>query len=131
MNVILRLIILSIAVLLIPAGCAKRPPQGVVSGSVSLDGAPVKTGVIRFVPIDGKTTTAGGEIKEGKYMVTAPVNKFKVTINAAEPSQQGAPINDDAPLARELIPAKYNARTELVLDIQAGQNQRDFQLNSR
>ena len=34
-------------------------------------------------------------------------------------------------MAQELIPAKYNIRTELVVEIQEGNNQKDFVLTSR
>jgi hypothetical protein len=126
--------VLSLALLLALAGCSKGPPKGVISGAITLDGNPVKKGAIRFVPIDGNTTTAGGEINDGKYTVSAPVNMFKVSINAVDNSQQAvaaASISDEEPLAQELIPAKYNVRTELVVEIQEGENQKDFVLTSR
>lgn len=34
-------------------------------------------------------------------------------------------------MAQELIPVKYNIRTELVVEIQEGNNQKDFVLTSR
>jgi hypothetical protein len=106
-----------------------------VSGRISLDGKPIRHGAIRFVPIDGETATAGAEIKDGQYTITVPVNKCKVTINAADDASPGKLTQDsmtsELPLPPDLIPAKYNVRTELVFDVQEGQNQKDFQLTSR
>lgn len=117
------------------ASCSKGPPKGTMRGKVTLDGVPIRNGAIRFVPIDGKTTTAGGKITNGEYSVQAPVNKFKVSINAADETPQPKPprnsISDDEPLAKELIPLKYNTRTELTVDIQEGENTKDFALTSR
>ena len=39
-----------------------------VTGTVSVDGALVKTGAISFVPVDGKSQITGAEIRDGgKY----------------------------------------------------------------
>jgi hypothetical protein len=116
-------------------GCSKGPSKGLLSGKVTLNGVPIKNGTIRFMPIDGKTTTTGGKITSGEYSVQAPVNKFKVSINAADDNPQAKPprssISDDEPLAKELIPLKYNVRTELTVDIKEGANNQDFVLTSR
>jgi hypothetical protein len=53
-----------------------------VKGAVQFDGKPVAEGSINFVPVDGKTKTAGGSIKDGKYDTRVPVGLMKVFINA-------------------------------------------------
>jgi hypothetical protein len=130
-KLMIRLYVVSVVVAALFAGCSKGPLKGVISGSATIDGAPIKNGTIRFIPVDGKSATAGGKIIGGKYTVQTPVNKFKVSINATDDSQSAGPINDNAPLAKNLIPMKYNVRTELVVDIQTGENHKDFALSSR
>src|SRR4051794_22210111 len=45
-------------------------PRQAVSGTVTLDGAPVSHGFIQFRPTtEGPTTEVGGEIKDGKYEI--------------------------------------------------------------
>ena len=39
-------------------GCSSTSGKGTVAGEVTFDGQPLKEGVIRFVPVDGKSPTA-------------------------------------------------------------------------
>ena len=45
--------------------------------TVEMDGNPVEAGTIMFVPVDGQTPTAGGEIKNGRYSVRVPIAEMK------------------------------------------------------
>ncbi len=55
------------ALLAMSAGCSRDVKHGTVAGTVTLDGAPLKAGMIRFVPADGGTATADAPISEGKF----------------------------------------------------------------
>ena len=119
--------------LLALAGCGARESR--VSGSVTLNGQPVETGAITFVPVDGKTPTAGGEIKDGRYSVKVPVGTMKVSISA--PKVVGkkkiypTPQSPEMPITKEALPARYNDQTELRLDVKPGANQKDWDLQSK
>ena len=70
-----------LVILVVLAGCGGGS-IGEVSGTVKVDGEPLKTGAILFVPADGKTQTAGGNIEDGRYSVKVPVTVMKVSITA-------------------------------------------------
>ena len=65
--------------LILFVGCAD-PTTGIVSGTITVDGMPAETGAISFIPIDGRSTTSGGVIENGKYTVNASVAKVRVEI---------------------------------------------------
>jgi hypothetical protein len=129
---------LALAVLLI-SGCSKGPPFGQVTGKVTLDGKEIADGSIRFVPLDGNTATAGGTIKNGAFDVRVPVNKVRVEISAA--STQGIGSSEAGTesfggdgnyvMPVDLIPVRYNGKSELTLDVAAGANPIDYDLKTK
>jgi hypothetical protein len=70
-----------LAALLSLTGCGDARTAK-VRGTVRVDGEPLKSGSILFVPADGKSPTAGGAIKDGHYAVEVPRGLMKVTISA-------------------------------------------------
>jgi len=120
--------------LLALAGCGDDK-NGLVSGTVQVDGEPVAAGAILFVPVDGQTATAGGEIKDGRYSVKVPVGTMKVSLSAPKVvgkkkiyPTENSPI---MPITVEALPAKYNEHTELRLDVKPGKNEKDWDLRSK
>lgn len=115
-------------------GCAPRDEKSTVAGTVTLDGTVLKTGQIRFVPLDGSSPSAGAVIVDGRYTVeTTPGEK---TIEISSPKEGRArQMYDDAPeasnLRGDLVPARYNAQTELTLEVRLGSQNQDFELTSR
>lgn len=110
------------------AGCSQGPKFGDVSGQVTLDGKPVNAGIIRFFPIDGNTGTGSSEISKGQYLAKhVPVNKFRVDISAS--NVPAVPV--EGVVYPEIIPSRYNAQSELTLDVAEGTNQKDFSLVSK
>src|SRR5947208_16764882 len=66
-------------------GCDSGPKTGEVSGTASFDGTPIEDGAIDFEAADGKSPTAGGTIKDGKYAVDkVPVGTAKVRIRGSK-----------------------------------------------
>jgi hypothetical protein len=120
--------------LLALAGCGDDK-NGQVSGTVQVDGEPVAAGAILFVPVDGQTATAGGEIKDGRYSIKVPVGNMKVSLSAPKVvgkkkiyPTENSPI---MPITVEALPAKYNEQTELRLDVKPGKNEKDWDLRSK
>jgi hypothetical protein len=114
-------------------GCAERT-TATVTGEVAIDGVAVREGSIAFFPVNGKGTTAGAEILEGRYTAEVPLGQ--VTIEIRVPKVVGEKKLYDTPdspvksLMAESLPARYNDATELQMDVQPGENRKDFALSS-
>ena len=131
---------------LVIAGCgAKKDGRArqPISGSVTIDGQPLKGGYIVFEPKSGQTTQSGGMIVEGKFDVPEQhgpePGTYSVAIFAegAPPptttAQPGTP-EYEAAIAKSkstqiVIPEKYNVKTELAAEVTLGAaNVFDFDL---
>jgi hypothetical protein len=123
-----------ICVIVVLAGCGKKSDKGTVTGSVTLDGQPIKTGLIRFMPVDGKTTTADSVITDGKFNASVPPGDKKVLISAQKVTgQRRVYETPDSPMTdvvQEQVPVRYNAQTTLTYSVTAGSQQKDFELTS-
>lgn len=121
-------------------GCS-RSSLCTVTGSVSFNGQPVKDGSIRFFPIEGTegngavTTIQNGQfhtnseskLRSGKYMVQiTATRKTGRTIKPKEvmPGDSGSPIEEEV----QIIPPKYNTKSELRVELHAGENAYDQKL---
>src|SRR6516225_556038 len=67
------------------AGCSGS--QAEVSGTVRLNGKPITSGAINFIPVEGNQgAAAGAEIRDGKYRISrsrgATVGKNRVELRA-------------------------------------------------
>lgn len=115
-------------------GCAKKSDRSTVTGTVTLDGSPIKSGVIRFVPADGQTATADSAITDGKFSASVPPGEKKVSISAPKVTGQRrvyeTPNSPMIDVVQELLPAKYNAKTELTLSVNAASQEKNFPLTS-
>ena len=114
-------------------GCAKESDTGVVTGTVTLDGAPLKTGQIRFVPVDGQSPTAGAVITDGKYTATVSLGEKSVEISSPQegPARRmydPAPQSAQANSGGDLVPARYNAHSELKIDVRPDAEPYNFEL---
>jgi hypothetical protein len=113
------------------SGCAK-PNIGIVTGTITVDGSPAKSGSIAFFPVDRKSPTAGSEIVDGQYTAKVAPGAAKVEIRVAKVTGEKKLYNTaDSPkkqILAESLPAKYNDQTELKLDVQPGENRQDYSL---
>src|SRR5687768_3380434 len=64
------------------AGGCSEAGKATVSGQVTLDGQPLKEGVIRFVPADGRSTTADAPVVDGRFKAAVPPGEKRVEISA-------------------------------------------------
>lgn len=123
-----------ISALLVCVGC--QPSLGVdvatVKGTVTMDGDPLPDATVTFQPEEGRAsigiTDASGqyELTYSRDAMGAMVGQHTVTITTRK---EGDPEAGIEPVA-EIVPAKYNAQTELTRDVTAGNNTIDFELNS-
>lgn len=105
---------------------------GDVSGTVTLDGKPLKDIAVRFEDEGGSATIARTDAA-GKYVLQysldqmgAPVGKHKVTIFTPAPVSEGT--GDRAP--KEVVPARYNSASTLVREVKPGNQVIDFDLTT-
>jgi hypothetical protein len=122
--------------LLVVAGCSDgKPTKGDVVGTVTVDGVPAELGAIAFLPVDGQSATAGGSIEKGQYEARVAPGKMKVEIRVSKVVGQkklyDTPDSPVQPVMEEVLPAKYNDATELVVEVTPGPNQHDFELTTK
>lgn len=135
-----RLIALVIVMVITAAGCAEsgdgldRQP---ISGSITLNGLPLASGLITFVPSGAPEPVATAAIEDGSYALDredGPVSgPHRVTIWASAPTGQTIhdPYYPDEPIeeTREIIPNRYNTQSVLTADVKTNdENGVSFQL---
>lgn len=117
------------------AGCSPAGNTSQVQGQVTLDGQPVASGTISFTPVDGQATTAGGPITSGSYSVQVPRAAMKVSISSpkviGKRKAYNTPDSPEINIMGEAVPARYNEKTELQLDVKPGVNKQDYPLQSK
>ena len=106
-------------------------PSAEVSGMVTLDGEPLASGRIGFIPIaKGQGREDGAEIKQGKYKAVAvPLGNVRVFITS--PQETGRMISgssEQVPEILDVIPTKY--RQGIEAEISGDDESRDFELVS-
>lgn len=113
---------------------ASGPPRATVRGKITLDGAPVTGGEIRFRPAAEGAETSVMISADGSYQIDLLENGPVVGPNKVfiewyrptdEKNDQGNPIFEPA------IPAKYNTKTTLAVEMKAGKNEHNFNLESQ
>ncbi|WP_437200851.1 hypothetical protein [Planctomicrobium sp. SH664] len=119
--------------LLFVAGCGSQlPPMGQVSGKVLLDGTPLSTGSVLFIPEAAGQYAFGTVQKDGTYTLTTFVNgdgalvgRHKIIVSAVKETKEGEPVIP-------LTPSKYsNENTSgLTAQVLEGVNQVDLELVS-
>lgn len=133
----------AIALMSVASGCGgggadsyEGPKRASIKGKVTFDGAPVDGGVIAFVGHSGDSQRkSGGPIVNGEYDIPEAkgpnAGHYRVEILWPKPTGQKVKDPDtgaETDLKRNVIPDKYNANSELIRDISAGENVLDFEL---
>lgn len=121
-------------------GCGTKDPlqrQG-ATGIVTLDGTPVANGTITFEPLSPGGHSSGATVTEGAYKIPPerglPPGEYLIRISAAshERSDTNEAGGDVPPPAKELIPTRYNARSDLKCTVEVGKpNKFDFELTTK
>lgn len=121
------------AAVVLVVGCAGDGDFGDVSGTVSYDGIPIEDGQVKFTPADGKGSTGGGTIKGGKYSAAkVPIGNMKVYISGSkvvgEKKLYNTPDSPVGKITAELLPAKYNDKSDLTFEVKRGSNEKNWEL---
>jgi hypothetical protein len=121
-----------ILILILFSGCGGDGlPRQAISGSISINGKPLKSGVVNFVPQSAEIPTqSGAAIIDGKYNIPKSTGlvpgKYKVVISSGEGSAEKkvdkvSDLPGMAPIpAKEAIPPEYNNNTSLEANVAAG-----------
>jgi hypothetical protein len=107
-----------------------------LSGTVTLDGAPLEKGTISLAPADGNAPTAEALVTAGKYEVKTMPGAKNVVIHGLKkvgtrryhPDDPGSPMVD---VNEETVPARYNTASELTAAVKAGESKLDFALTTQ
>jgi hypothetical protein len=113
-----------------------------VQGTVTLDGAPVESGFVSFIPADkapagptGRasivkghyTIPSSGQLKPGLYRVEVQApRKTGKKIAAGSPAPPGTMVDEEV----EAVPEKYNKKSTLQKEVKAGSNAIDLEVTS-
>ncbi len=126
-------------------GCGGAPAESgparyPLSGKVTLDGQPVESGSISFLPPteQAPVRVSGGTITAGAYSVPkekgANAGSYRVEIRALKPT--GKKVKDpdlggEKDVMVEAIPAKFNEKSILTAEVAADKTTFDFALQSK
>jgi len=127
--------ILFLTIGLILTGCTgSGVPLGKVTGTIRLDGHPLKDALVKFIPVSGGRTALGNTDHNGRYEMRytasstgSPVGKVKVEITTAMEYQDEQGRTQHRP---ELLPDRYHQKSELLVDVTQRSNHLDFDLKS-
>lgn len=136
-------VILAICGMLLLNGCGSgapsdTPDMGTVTGTVTLDGAPLKEALVQFSPESGRGSVATTD-EAGNYeliytdsLMGAKVGKHIVRITTFKAPEGNLEENkDQQPVQKELVPPQYNKQSTLSVDVKEGANTFDFELKSK
>jgi len=127
--------IMGVAVLTcVGCGGGEYEDLGEVSGTITLDGEPLKHAVITFQPQGGRPAY-GKTGEDGKYtmMYTGSQAGATVGVNTVTITNGGEKRDEETGkvwFQKEQVPAKYNSETELEYNVQPGSQTHDFELES-
>lgn len=116
-------------------GCNGDAPKGTVNGTVTLDGQPLNDGTVNFDPVDGKSQTASANIKDGKFTASVPLHTMKVSFSApkilGKKKMYDTPDSPTVDEVGELIPEKYNVKSELKITVKSGIQEEKYDLTTK
>lgn len=116
-------------------GCGGRSDIGRVSGTITLEGQPLANARVIFQPQAAGSASYGVTDAEGHYTLQynadtegAMIGRHTVSVSTF---MAGDPDADPpGQISEERIPAKYNATSELMAEVTAGDNSIDFALEA-
>ena len=128
----------SLVLLAISNGCSGSGSQDTgkseVSGTITIDGAAPPAGTtISFEPKDGKTAGSSASVEGGKYSIRIAAVSCKVAIRAPKPEvkPKDGKLIMKGEMYEEMLPVKFNDRTELTFDVASGKNEKNWDLKTK
>ena len=115
--------------LLLVAGCGdKGPLRHQVTGTVNLDGQPLESGQVLFIPSDGQGPADACPIVAGKFegKVAPGAKRVEITATKEVPAAEPGGMPDYV----TLVPKQYNTESTLTAEIKDGEAPLTFDLES-
>lgn len=123
------------------AGCgggSDQPDIGHVTGKVTLDQAPLPGATVYFRPVDGGRNSMAITAEDGSYELTyvgeakgAAIGKHLVRVTTLVEEQTDDEGQVTEPGIPEKVPEKYNEKSDLHVEVKAGENQLNLELVSQ
>ena len=115
-------------------GCGGDPNIGNVSGKITLNGDPLEGAFVTFSPTrtEGVGSTTYGKTDSGgsyRMIVSETKNGAYIGENIVR-VKTGDLKADGSGVIEEVVPANYNTKSELRVDVKTGSNTFDFDLKS-
>lgn len=115
-------------------GCG-GPVEGTISGTVTMDGQPLKEGLIRFEPTGPNAHPVDVPITDGKYTATLAPGEAKVSIRAnkviGKTKMYDTPDSPTVDKVVELIDPQFNDTSTLRHTVTSGQQSKDWEVKRR
>jgi hypothetical protein len=118
---------------LVLAGCGKaKVDVAPVSGTVTLDGTPVKSASVTFQPKEGGRPSFGVTNDQGRYVLEYSLNELGAKVGVCTVRITTANRGDDAgaKAAKELVPKRY-FREPVEVQVEPKRNTIDIKLTSK
>jgi len=119
------------------SGCGSSSDLLGIQGKVALDGQPVEMGVVSFIPTSGEAGAVGTAITNGSYELSKErglrPGSYRVEIRWPKPTGRQTvdpDTKETVPVTVDAVPAKFNATSELTVEISSGSTTQDFDLTS-
>jgi hypothetical protein len=129
-------VVLLMMALMLQVGCGPSGPEiARVQGTVTMDGKPLPSAIIMFVPVGGRPsvseTDANGkyvlEFSGGRKGAIPGINRVEINTGRLAYEKDGK----NYPAVKESVPVQYNRLTTLEFNVEAGKNNTaDFALKS-
>lgn len=122
---------LFLLVVIVLCGCGRQNAGATVTGTVTMDGHPAANLLVIFHP-DGERPSEGVTDAAGYYELQYSQSKKGATPGHHTVSILPAPPDDNTPPGTKIIqiPSRYNSKTELTAQVNAGKNHLNFTLTS-
>jgi hypothetical protein len=118
------------AATLFAAGCGSDVELGGVTGRVTMDGKPLPEALVRYIPEGGGRSAQGRTDADGMYRLDYSAASEGALVGKSNVMITTGSIED--PRHRdEKVPLKYNYETTLTADVTSGDNEINFDLQSK
>ena len=121
-----------LALLAVLSGCGGDDKFGTVSGTVLVDGQPVKGLEIIFEPqFAGGAPSIGFSDERGKYTAMFTADRAAVMVGQHIVRVSGVQYGEGTTNVLAKIPPRYGPESELVVDITPGSNTYDINIETK
>lgn len=95
-----------------------------ITGSVTLDGAPLDSGTISFDPVDENGTKSGAAVTDGKFEIPEekglPPGTYTVRLYSAAEGAPAEAMPGESTVQQERIPAAWNTSSKEQIVVEEG-----------